>query len=270
MDAELIMLGTGSAFPRSSYNTCFVVRTPRLTWLTDAGGGNGVLARLDSCGIDVDSIGHMFISHSHTDHILGAVWIVRSVINRAIARGGELDTPFSIYGNTETLRALREICRLTLLDSHFRIMERVIGTHNVDTAPSVTLGDVTVSFFDCGSENVSQSGFRMTFASGRSLVCLGDESLTERNLPHVSGADMVMCGAFCSYADREIFKPYEKHHFTVKDVAMTAARAEIAGLLLYHCEDHTLPRRAERYRAEAAEHFPGAVIVPADGERISF
>ena len=42
--------------------------------LVDAGGGNGILQQLEKAGIRLGDIHDMFITHAHTDHILGAVW----------------------------------------------------------------------------------------------------------------------------------------------------------------------------------------------------
>lgn len=264
--AIITMLGTGSAFPRSSYNSCCVVDTPGLRWLVDCGGGNGIMKRLEACGIETDSLTHLFITHSHTDHILGAVWIVRSVINRHLA--GAESEPFHIYANAETLEALDEICRLTLLPAHYSLYRRLTERHDIDRQKQADAGDCRLEFFDCQSENTRQSGFRMRVPGGRTLACFGDESLTERNIAEADGADMVVCGAFCSYEDRERFKPYEKHHFTVRDVALMASKARIGHLVLWHCEDITVDRDC-RYRAEASEFFGGKVSTPADGDSIA-
>lgn len=266
MEEEIIILGTGSAFPQHSYNTCFIVRTPGLTWMVDAGGGNGVLRQLAAVEVSVADIRHLFITHSHTDHILGAVWVIRGVIN--LAREGKYDGRFSIYGNADVIDALTTICRLTLLKSHFDLFVGMTDFHTVADSDEMRVGDTSIRFFDCGSENVSQTGFRMSLPSGHTLVCLGDEALTERNMPEAAGADWLLCGAFCRYADREIFKPYEKHHFTVRDVAEKAEIAGIGNLLLYHCEDCNLDRRSELYTEEARGLYSGNVHVPVDGERI--
>ena len=71
---ELVMLGTGNAAVTQCYNTCFALRHPNKTLLVDAGGGNGILIQLEKAGIPLTDIHAMFITHAHTDHILGAVW----------------------------------------------------------------------------------------------------------------------------------------------------------------------------------------------------
>ena len=73
-----------------------------------------------------------------------------------------------------------------------------------------------------------------------------------------------MSEAFCLYADRERFKPYEKHHSTALDAGRVAAQLGAKALLLYHTEDETLSTRAVRYGEEAANAFPGTVLVTDD------
>lgn len=262
---ELIMLGTGSAFPRRSYNACFIVRTPELLWLTDGGGGNGIFDALKRAGVAPGEIRHLFVTHAHTDHILGVVWVLRSLVNMAIE--GRYDGKVNVYANSPTADALIEICRLTFLKSYFDTLMEIMELHVVAPGDSLTVGDVGISFFDVGSENVAQTGYRMTLPSGRTFATLGDEALTERNTALVRGADYLLCGAFCRYADREVFRPYEKHHFTVRDVAEAAEQAGLRTLIIFHSEDVT-PDKGEAYAAEASRFFSGRVVIPADGDRL--
>ena len=261
---RLVMLGTGSALPRRSYNTCFVLDPgtgQRL--LVDAGGGNGILHQLTQCGLNPADIGSMFISHAHTDHILGAVWIVRLAI--FAFKEGRAGWPLHVYGNAATIGALTEICRLTFLPSYFADMPSAVVLHTVSHGSTCTVSGMDMRFFDCHSREVDQTGFRTQLPTGESLCFLGDESLTEHNSADVAGADWLICGAFCRRADAHIFHPYEKHHHTVADVAATASDAAVKHLVLVHCEDTDPDRREALYQAEAGALFDGNVSVPTDG-----
>ena len=72
--------------------------------------------------------------------------------------------------------------------------------------------------------------------------------------------------SFCTYEDRERFKPYEKHHSTAMDASKLAESLGVKNLILYHTEDKTLSTRKDRYTKEAKEFFSGNVFVPDDGE----
>lgn len=260
------MLGTGSAFPQSSYNTCFVVRMPDFNWMVDTGGGNEILKRIKQAGFTIPELRHLFITHSHTDHILGAVWVIRSVINLDL--DGKYEGKMHIYGNSDVINTLMTICKLTLLESQYAKIRSLFEFHNTDLQPEIEEHGTVIKFFDCGSENVRQTGFEIDTPSGCRLVCLGDEALTAANRAHAEGCDWLMCGAFCRHADKDIFKPYEKHHYTVKDVAAIAAQCDIKHLVLYHCEDRNIAERERLYREEAEKYFKAGLHIPADGDEI--
>ena len=91
MITELTMLGTGNATVTKCYNTCFTIKIGKNILLVDAGGGNGILRQLEKAGIAISEIHDMFVTHAHTDHILGAVWMVRIVMQKIRALSGCMD-----------------------------------------------------------------------------------------------------------------------------------------------------------------------------------
>ena len=75
--------------------------------------------------------------------------------------------------------------------------------------------------------------------------------------------------AFCLYRDREIYKPYEKHHTTVKEACEHAEELKVKNLILYHTEDKNIARRKELYTEEGRAYYHcGNLMVPEDLERI--
>ena len=131
-----------------------------------------------------------------------------------------------------------------------------------------TVGDLPLQCFDIHSTKERQFGFTTTLPDGQRLTCLGDEPFSELCLTYAEGADWLMSEAFCLYADRNRFNPYEKHHSTALDAARLAERLHVKNLILYHTEDKTLSTRQERYTAEALSAFSGQVFVPEDLDRI--
>lgn len=268
MNFELIMIGTGSAFPRHSYNSCYVIKSHGGLMLVDAGGGNGIFNAINDSGIKLSEIHHIFITHTHTDHILGAVWLIRGIIN--MSKDGENCGSLHVYGNSSVCNAMRVICQLTFLASDYALFTKNVELVEIAEESSLTINDTLIECFDVYSKNVAQTGFRMTFDCGEKLACLGDESLTEDNLKKIKGCDTLICGAFCRYEDKEIYKPYEKHHHTVRDVAILAEKAKVKNLVLVHSEDDNLENRQELYRAEASKYYSGNVFIPVDGGRLVF
>ena len=77
---KLVMLGTGNALVTECYNTCFILDDSDKSgknFLVDAGGGNTILRNIKHAGYSLPEIHDIFISHSHIDHILGAIWLIR-------------------------------------------------------------------------------------------------------------------------------------------------------------------------------------------------
>ena len=77
----ITMLGTGNALVTRCYNTCFILHYGDSSMLlVDAGGGNGILTQLERAGIAYDKIHDLFVTHAHTDHLLGCVWMMRMAL----------------------------------------------------------------------------------------------------------------------------------------------------------------------------------------------
>lgn len=260
------MLGTGNALVTQCFNTCFVLRTPQSLLMVDAGGGNGILGQLEKANLSIVDIHHLFITHAHTDHLLGAVWLMRKVINTS-QNVGYMGT-LTIYGHERVLHVLQTIAQLMLSRRDFAYVGKHIFFEEVKDGDCLKLEDLSLKFFDIHSNKEKQFGFRAILPDNRVLVCLGDEPFQEECREIASGADWMLCEAFCLYADRERFHPYEKYHSTVMDAARLAESLGVRNLLLYHTEDKTLKTRRHDYTAEATRYYKGNVCVPEDLEEI--
>lgn len=47
--------------------------------MIDAGGGNQILSILEEKNIQLTRLHDLFVTHSHSDHILSVVWIIRMI-----------------------------------------------------------------------------------------------------------------------------------------------------------------------------------------------
>lgn len=264
---ELIMLGTGNAAVTRCYNTCFALRCDDEVFLVDGGGGNGILKQLAAAGIELSRIHNIFVTHTHTDHILGVVWVVRMIAQSM--NSGKYSGVLKVFGHAEAMRVLELICRSTLpgkVCAHFGVDIHFCSLEDGDSFVPASLPGQA---FDIGSTKAQQFGFTLRLPDGKRLTCLGDEPYNERAAQYATEADWLLCEAFCLYADKERFKPYEKHHSTAADAGRLAAGLRVNNLLLYHTEDATLATRRAAYTAEAAEFFTGTIHVPDDLERIT-
>lgn len=266
---QITMLGTGNATVSQIYNTCFVLQTPSTLMLVDAGGGNGILAQLKKVNVQISDIHHLFVTHAHTDHVLGVIWVIRMV---AQCKGYE--GLLHVYGNDKVMKVIKTIIDMILAKKQLaKVAERVVF-HQLEDGDCFEVGDMKLECFDIQSTKEKQFGFRAEFPSSDEsdkplvLACLGDEPYNEQNRRYIVGADWMMCEAFCLYADRDTFKPYEKCHSTALDAGKLAEKLGVKNLILYHTEEKTLANRKENYTREAAENFKGRIFVPDDLEVI--
>lgn len=260
---KITMLGTGNALVSHIYNTCFVLETDKTQLLVDAGGGNGILAQLRKANIPITNIHHLFVTHAHSDHILGVVWVIRMV-----AQCKEYVGQLHVYGNDKVMRVIHTINNMVLAKKQLEKVDERVIYHELEDGDQYEVGDMQLTFFDIHSTKEKQFGFRAKMPEGTTLACLGDEPYNEANRQYIENADWMMCEAFCLYADRDVFKPYEKNHSTALDAGKLAEGLGIKKLILYHTEEKTIATRKENYMREAAEHFKGKIIVPEDLEVI--
>lgn len=262
---KLIVLGTGNALATRCYNTCFALQCGGEHILVDAGGGNGILVQLEKAGIDPATIRHLIVTHEHCDHLLGVVWIVRKI--GTLMKAGGYAGQLHIWCHAGLADTIRTLCRLTLQKKFTDLLDDRIPLHPVEDGTGADLLGNAFTFFDIHSTKAPQYGFTARWGE-KKLTCLGDEPYNPLCEAYVQGSDWLLSEAFCLYGDRETFKPYEKHHSTVKEACELAQRLGVPHLVLWHTEDKHYDRRKELYTAEGAQYYTGDLHVPYDLEAL--
>ncbi len=267
MGQKLYVFGTGNAAVTKCYNTCFALSDGEELFLVDAGGGNGILTQFEKMDISVNQIHHMFVTHKHTDHILGAIWVVRMVATQM--HKGNYKGEFHIYGHKEVTEMLRSFCEMMLAKKHAAFLDERIFFEEVAEGQTVEILSYSVTFFDIFSTKAKQFGFTTTLADGTVLTFTGDEPYNEACEKFVIGTTWLLHEAFCTDAHKDDFQPYEKHHGTAKDAGRTASALMTEKLVLWHTEDKNLSDRRHLYTEDAASVFDGEIYVPDDLEIIT-
>lgn len=127
---KLIMLGTGNAMVTKIFNTCLLIELPDgELFMTDAGGGNGILRQMEQAGADYSRIHHMFVTHGHTDHILGVVWMIRKIAS--LMNGGKYEGQLHIYCHDVVADMLNTMCTMMLKKKDLANVGRDILIHEV-------------------------------------------------------------------------------------------------------------------------------------------
>lgn len=261
---KLTILGTGNAAVSECYNTCFVLSDKEEYFLVDAGGGNRILKLLKDAGIELEDIHNIFVTHEHIDHVLGVIWLIRMIGQRM--NQGKYEGDLRICCHQELAEKIQTIASLTIQKKVCRHMGERIQFVKVESGEQREIMGCTVTFFDIASTKAKQFGFTMKLKNGGKFTCVGDEPYNEANYEYVKGSSWLLHEAFCLYAEADKFKPYEKHHSTVKEACQLAEELGVPNLLLYHTEETHLKERKELYTAEGQEYYHGNLYVPDDME----
>lgn len=263
---KITMLGTGNAFVTECYNTCFMLENNGQLLLVDGGGGNTILAQIRHAGCDWHDVHQIFVTHRHIDHLLGIIWMVR-IIAQNMSRGQYEGEAF-IYGHDEVIELIRDMAGKLLQPKDAQQIGKKLHLVELKDGDNFTAIGNRCTAFDIRSTKAKQFGFAMEYGDGKKLVCCGDEPYNECERVYAEGADWLLHEAFCLHAQADIFKPYEKHHSTVKDACELAQKLNVKNILLYHTEDKNIKNRKALYTAEGRQYFGGNIAVPEDLEEI--
>lgn len=261
---DITLLGTGNAFTTEVYNTCFILKDSNGNFLVDAGGGNTIMRQLKHTGTDWKKVNDIFVTHTHIDHIIGMVWLSRLICQKS--REKTFDGVVRVYGHDEVIKTIYDLAKMLLLEKDFKFVGKSLQLIPVTDRETVKICSHDVTFFDIHSTKTKQFGFAL---DGKKLVCCGDEPCNESIKDLARDAEWLMHEAFCLYSQADIFKPYEKHHSTVKDACELATELNVKNIILYHTEEKNIKNRKELYLEEGRHYFNGNIFVPEDLETIS-
>lgn len=260
---KIIMLGTGNGMALDLYNTCFAIQNEQGVFLIDTGGSVEIIKRLEQSGIKLEEIRNIFISHSHTDHILGLIWMFKIIMATHV----EIEEKINIYCNDVVQETIKEVSKYILspklVDAIYSITNFVI----LNDCDKYTINGVNYEFFDILARGTKQFGFECNLEGNR-FIFLGDETLNPLLNERIKDSDYVMHEAFCLDREENIFHAYEKKHSTALSAAKTMNELDVKNLILYHTEESHGSDRKMLYEEEAKSIFNGNVIVPDDLEVI--
>ena len=262
---KIIMLGTGNGGTLNLYNTCFVIQNNKGNFLVDTGGSIEIIKRLKQVNIELKDIKNIFISHSHTDHILGLIWMFKK-LGRALING-EIETKINIYCNDVVYESIIEVSKHILPEKLVKRILNIVDFHILKNDEKIEINGVEYTFFDIQARGTKQYGFECNLNKKR-LVFLGDETLNSNLYERVRNSDYVMHEAFCLDSEENIFHAYEKNHSTAKSASKVMNDLEVKNLILYHTEESHGNERKSLYIKEGKENFSGNIYVPDDLEII--
>lgn len=263
---KIIMLGTGHGAVYHTLESCFLLQNDEEYFLVDTGGKINVIENMKKCGVTLDKIHNIFISPTHTDHLLGFFWILK--VMGGLIKSGKHNGEIHVYCNKEVADAIQTIYPYLYPEPKVDLIKKHLDIVVVQDNETVTICNRDYTFFDVKARGNLLYGFETLLDSKERFVFLGDETLDSSLYSKIEGAGYVMHEAFCLDAEKDIFKPYEKHHSTVKSVCSNFKDLHIKNIILYHTEESHEKNRKKLYLEEARKYYSGNVIVPNDMEII--
>jgi len=252
-DFELILLGTGAAFPPSDReNTSLALAWPGGIWLIDCGASPH--RRLRAAGLDPEELRGVLITHGHPDHLYGLPSLIHCLLP---ARRTD---PLPVLAPSEAIEQARRI-----LDA-FQLLERdEIRVELVELAHSE--GTVTPALeldgLSLGTAPVAHGPMTVGIhaeARGRAIAYSSDTMPCEGVAALADGAHMLVHEATFRERDRDRMPA---GHSTARDAGQAAAAAGAETLILVHFLEETLAD-PEGLRREAEEVFNGRVEIGHD------
>lgn len=257
---KLHILGTGNGGALNCYNTCFAIQNGNSYFLVDGGGGNQILNQLKSAKISILNIHNVFLSHNHTDHVIGIIWIIRDICHKMLKAQYQGD--LNIYGSDESMKVLKLLVEL-LFPKVRQFNDRILF-NVVKDKQKLNINDLDFTFFDIHAKKEKQFGFVVN----DKLIFCGDEPLKEDLFNFAKDKDWIIHESFCLDKENVESIAYQTGHCTVKDASIIAQTVNAKNLIILHTEDNDLINRKNLYTKEAKKYFDGKVYVPNDLEVI--
>ncbi len=222
---RITLLGTGAPPPAlDRFGPSTLVEVGDQKFIFDA--GRGAMQRLCQLGIPFGDITGIFLTHHHSDHVVGFpdLWLT-GWIGRP---WGKRTTPLQVWGPVGTKQMMDHLPQAFAVD--IRVRQRNYPPDGVKLVPCeirggivFETGGIKISAFevDHGGEELSAFGYRIDY-DGRAAVLSGDTTFNENLIRHSRGADLLV------------------HEVT----AAAGAAAESAQQLKRIAANHTTPEQA--------------------------
>lgn len=190
---KVTLLGTGTPQPIvERFGASILVQTGSETLLFDA--GRGCLQRLRQIKVSYDTIDALFLTHLHSDHIVGLpdLWLTGWLIsNRA--------TPLNIFGPTGTDEMIKNLQKAFVYDIKIRIEDdkapeegsKLLATEIQQGVVYEKSGVKVIAFLVDHYPVVPAFGYRIEYG-GHSVVLSGDTRYSENLIKFAKGTDLLI------------------------------------------------------------------------------
>ncbi len=231
----VILLGTGTPF----------VDPERLgaAVLVEAGGrkllfdcGRGAVIRLEQAGVRPEEIDGLFLTHLHSDHVVGIpdLWLTAWFQGR--------QTPLKLWGPNGARSMAEHLGEAFAFDIGSRSAHGLpraganIDVHEVESDKVYEVGPLRVTAFEVDHGPVKPAlGYRVDYA-GHSVVISGDTNFSESLVNHAKRADCLIHSAWSANAKDDTV-PAKRSIATAEDAARVFSGVTAKLGVIYHYYD---------------------------------
>lgn len=194
---RVTLLGTGSPVPvMRRFGPGVLVEASGRKLLIDS--GRGTTQRLFQLGVPLGKVDALFITHLHSDHIVGIpdLWLTGWL---QVPYGGRQGA-FRVYGPKGTNELMQALVKAYAWDIGARIADQqlppeAVRPEVIEFTAGVVYDDggvkVTAFEVDHGDLLKPAVGFRVDYA-GRSVTVSGDTRFSENLIKHAAGTDLLV------------------------------------------------------------------------------
>ena len=267
---DITLLGTGSPLPDPRRGgPATLVRTSGHQILVDA--GRAVVMRLAAAGTLPVMLNAVLITHLHSDHLtdLNDVITTHWVMSQQ-------PTTLTIYGPPRTKEVVQATLAALAPDISYRLAhhqdtltwEPQVEVVEVAPGDEFSIGPVSVTVGATNHRPVEPTvAYRLS--DDPASVVLGGDGIPCASLDDLCrGADAyvqtVLRDDLVKLIPNKRFLDILDYHSTVEQAAQTAQRAGVSKLILTHYVPSMQPGQEDEWRAIAARHFSGEIVLGDD------
>ena len=264
---KINILGTGYGMASNCYNTCFTIEKNQKHFLIDSGGGNTLLNNLNKMKIPAENINAVFISHTHIDHILGVLWLIRYILPKYYKK--HIVEPITLYGNKKVISCLRILIENLMPPDFLDLIDNKIILKTVNNNDKYMILGNEVVFFDTYAKKDLQYGFSMKFDEDKKFTFIGDEYCKNHTKKYINNSTWLFADAYMCGEEAEKYNPMRRHcHSSVKYISTIANELNVKNLILSHTVDNNLKVRKSTFSEDSKKYFFGNIFIPDDLETI--
>ena len=191
---KVTLLGTGSPPPvMNRFGPSILVEAGGQTFLFDA--GRGALQRLNQAKIRWQDVLGVFLTHLHSDHVVGFpdLWLTGWLV------GPGRNIPLEVWGPRGTKSMMSHLEQAYEYDIRIRLYDDraspdgvVILATDISEGVVYEKAGVKITAFEVDHTPIKPAfGYRIDFA-GRSVVLSGDTRVSENLIRHAQGVDVLV------------------------------------------------------------------------------